>query len=258
MIAAVAAAILSSACAETTSSTSPTNKNLDIASLVAATTSANLTAGERGLFSLPSSGAMPTIDPNACPFSTPAQSFVCSPVTVNGLTFHTSYFLLDSTGQSMSTASTSNLAALRTLIDINGRATLPTGINGSAAINSHSDMTLSGLLTNTHMLSGATIEHDTLTATIGAVTSRSAVDAATTTSNVVLPQSAGQWPASGTVSSDVTTSLLNSNGGTSLSTTGHLLMTFNGTSTVTAVITLGGHVSTCQIDLSGKASPVCQ
>lgn len=256
MLAAVAAASLVGACAETASTTSPSNSPLDVATLVSATTSANLTAGERALFSLPSAGAAPTIDPAACPFSSSTQDFVCTPVVRNGLTFRTTYFLLDSTGQSMSSATSSTLAALRTLIDVNGTATLPTGINGTAAINSHSDMTLSGLLTSTHMLSGASIEHDTLTATIGSVTTRSAVDAATTTSNAVLPQSAGQWPASGTVTSDVTTSLIGS--GSSFTTTGHLMMTFNGTSTVTAVITVGGHVSTCQIDLSGKASPVCQ
>lgn len=255
MAAAVAAAALLAACTESTSSTAPTN-NLDIATLVSATTSANLTAGERALFSLPTTGGLPTIDPNACPFSVATQNFVCTPVTRSGLTFRTTYFLLDSTGQSLSTPTTTNLAALRTLIDVNGTATLPTGINGTAAINSHSDMTLSGLLTSSHMLSGATIEHDTLTTTIGSATTKSVVDAATTTSNVVLPSGPGQWPASGTVESDVTTSIIGAS--SSFSTTGHLLMTFNGTSIVTAVVTLGGHVSTCQIDLSGKISPACQ
>src|SRR6185312_11814280 len=67
MAAAVAVAALLAACTESTSSTAPTN-NLDIATLVSATTSANLTAGERALFSLPTTGGLPTIDPNACPF----------------------------------------------------------------------------------------------------------------------------------------------------------------------------------------------
>ena len=238
------------------SSVSPTGGNLDVAALVASSSGANYNAGARSLATLPNTNVTPSIDPALCPFSTANQDFECAPVTRNGLTLKTAYSLLDGSGHSLSQPVAASVASIHTVIDVNGTTTVAVG-NASTAItlNSHSDHTLSGLLGTTRLLNGTSTEHDTTATTIGGSTTHTAIDATTTTASLQIPQAAGEWPATGTITSDVKTKSTLAVG--ELSTTIRAVTTFNGTSIVTTALTIGGHTTTCKVDLSGKVAPAC-
>ncbi|HEY4130782.1 MAG TPA: hypothetical protein VGM50_09195 [Gemmatimonadaceae bacterium] len=237
------------------SSTSPTGNNLDVSSLVAATSTANFTAGSRALVSLPSDVVEPTINPSLCPFSTANQDFECSAMTASGLTFTTDFTLLDASGHSLSQAVAGTVDQVRAIVDVGGTLSTPTN-NASITISSHSDNTLSGILANNRMLNGTSHEHDSVTTGASGSTSRTVLDATTTTANLQIPTTAGQWPATGTITSDVNTKSTIGSLPT-VTSSAHFVTTFNGTSTVTAVLTVSGHTTTCQIDLSGKTAASC-
>jgi hypothetical protein len=257
-VAVLAAATLAaalSACGSD-SSVAPTNEKLDVAALVASSSGASYNAGARSLATLPNTNTTPSVDPALCPFSAANQLFECAPVTRNGLTFKTAYALLDGSGHSLSQRVASSVASIHTLIDINGTTTVTAG-NASTAItlNSHSDHTLSGLLTDTRVLNGTSTEHDTTATTIGGSTTHTAIDATTTTANLEIPRASGEWPATGTITTDVKTKSSLRVG--ELTTSIRAVTTFNGTSTVTTALTIGGHTTTCKLDLSGKVAPAC-
>jgi hypothetical protein len=237
------------------SSTSPTSNNLDVSALVAATSTSNFTAAPRALVSLPSDAALPTINPSLCPFSTANQDFECSAMTASGLTFNTKFTLLDASGHSLNQAVAGTVDQVRAIVDVSG--TLSTSNNNtSVTISSHSDNTLSGIIANNRMLNGTSHEHDSLTTGTGGSASRTVLDATTTTSNLQIPSASGQWPASGTITSDVNTKSTVGSLPT-VTSSAHIVTTFNGTSIVTTTLTVSGHTTTCKIDLSGKTAASC-
>jgi hypothetical protein len=64
---------------------------------------------------------------------------------------------------------------------------------------------------------------------------------------------APSYPTSGTVTIDGTSSF----GTAAPAVTTHLVMTFNGTSTVTLTMSTGGSTERCTINLATQAPPVC-
>ncbi len=250
-------AIAVAACSSDSSSTSPTSNNLDVSSLVAATSTASFTGGSRALVSLPSDAVVPTINPTLCPFSTTNQDFECSAMTSSGLTFKTDFTLLDASGHSLSQPVAGSVDQVRAIVDVSGTLT-PASTSASITISSHSDNTLSGIIANNRILNGASHEHDSVTTgTSGSGSATTTVfDATTTTSNLQIPTTSGQFPASGTITSDV-------NAQTTIgslpkvTSTAHIVTTFNGTSIVTTTLTVSGHTTTCKIDLSGKTAAAC-
>lgn len=213
------------------------------------------------MLAIPVTAAPPTITTSGCAYSASVQGFVCPPVTIGGLTFASSYFLYDAAGHSQSQPSAATTASVRTVTDVAGTTSLPatTGTSGSISVSSHSDMTLSGLLTAPRALNGTSTEHEDMTLT-GSTPLHSVIDMTNTTTNLVMPLStmAGSmpWPLSGSIASDMT--VASSTGPLpSVAGTIHMVMTFNGTSTVTMVMTISGHTTTCTVDLMGSGVPVC-
>lgn len=199
--------------------------------------------------------ALSLATPSSCTYSTTNLRFDCAPVTAAGLTFKTSYYLLATDGTSLSTPDSSRIATVRVLTDVTGTATIPsnTAFTGSVAITKHDDMTLTGLLTTSRVVNGSSTEHDVVTTTANGVTATNTVDVNSTTVNLVLPTGTGKFPASGTITTDIT-ALVSLPPLPAVAGTTHSMLSFDGTNFATLVTTTGGHTRTCRIDLSTFSS----
>jgi len=205
--------------------------------------------------------AAPALVPSSCQYSASTQGFVCTTFTSNGLTISATFFLLDADGHFLSSPDAATTAALRTVTDVSGTTRLDQGaISGSMSLSNHQDMTLSGLLTGTHVLNGTSKMHSDLTLTApGAL--HSVVDQTSVTANVTMPKagSSAPWPTSGTVTNDGSTTT--DGGSQPIVATTHSVLTFNGTSTVTLVTTFttGGasFTTNCKVSLTVASAPVC-
>jgi hypothetical protein len=245
----------------TTPSQTPSQaaKPVDVSALVAAAANSTYGGIARSLVLLPAYSAMSPVNTSACPFSSADQLFECAPATISGITFKVSYQLLDAGGHPLPSADATTLAAVRTITDVDGTTSFVSsttaGITSTATIHSHSDNTLSGLLTNQHTLNGSTSERDTLTLS-GSTATKLAITATTTVDKLDVPTKAGAYPATGTITTDATTSI-SLGGGTPVSTQTHASITFNGTSVVTITISVGSATQRCTLDLANPASLAC-
>lgn len=252
-------AVLASALAcSSTDSTGP-QVSLDVNSVIAQTAKGDLStfAGARTAIGLPGV-ELPNFDPASCPFVAGDQSFTCAPRTEGSITYNLKYFLYDQNGQPLAMVNPATTSSVRTIVDIAGAVSGANGSgSGSVAINHHSDMMLVGLLSTTKSLSGTSRDRDTVVTTNGSTTIRTAIDATSTTANVILPSNTSNpYPASGSITTDIAgSSTLGSVFSTN--TTAHGVLTFNGTKMATLTFTLSGATKTCQIDLSGASAPKC-
>jgi hypothetical protein len=243
------------------SSTAPVPHSLDVSAEISAMAngSVNGLAGVSSLLSLPASSTLPTVFPSACAYSTATQGFTCPTAVSNGLTFDISYFLADVSGRSQTAPDVNSTASIRAVADTRGTEELPStaGTLSSVTLTDHSDMTMSNLLGSNRLLNGTSTSHFDVTTT-GAATIHALVDAATTTANVALAQegAAAAWPSTGTVTTNVT-AVTSVGFLPSVITTAKSVVTFNGTSTPTVVVTAAGVVRTCKIDLAGRTAPTC-
>ena len=233
--------------------------SLDVNSVIAQTAKGDLSSfvGARAAIGLPGV-TMPNFDPASCPFLASDQSFTCAPRTEGSLTYNLKYFLYDQNGQPLAAVNPTTTSSVRTVVDVSGAVSGANGTgSGSVAINHHSDMMLSGLLSTTKSLSGTSRDRDTVITTNGSTTIHTAIDATSTTTNVVLPaNTSNPYPASGSITTDIAgSSTLGSVFSTN--TTAHGVLTFNGTKMASLTFTLGGSTKTCQIDLSGSSAPKC-
>jgi hypothetical protein len=188
--------------------------------------------------------------PSLCSYSASSQSFSCPAVTKGGLTMTQSYTLLDASGKPQSQFDPNTTAAVRTKMSAAGTVAL-TGFNtsGQLTIDQQQDMTLSGLLTGTHVLNGTMTMHMSGPISTGTTTTSTNSTMTMTTTNLVLPTAqsgATTWPTSGTITEDMTTTL----GDVSLVVSTHMTMTFNGTSKVAVVITIGAMTQRCTMDMA--------
>ncbi len=204
--------------------------------------------------------AAPALVPSSCAYSASTQGFACATFTSNGLTVSATFFLLDAAGQFQSSPDAATTAAIRTVTDVSGTTKLDqAGTSGSMTLSNHQDMTLSGLLTGTHVLNGTSTMHSDLTLTApGAL--HMVLDQTSVTANVTMPKtgSSTPWPTSGTVTNDATTT---TQGSQPIVSTMHSVLTFTGSSTVTIVTTFtsGGasFTTNCKVSLAGASTPVC-
>lgn len=241
--------------------TGPGSHQLDLPSVLAqmSTSTSNFTdaAGQVLGVTLPA-GADATVVPSACTYSGATESFNCPTRTVDGLTFSASYYLFDAAGNSQTAPSDTKTAAVRLVTDLAGTVTESvSGTSGSVTVKQHNDLTLSGLLTDQHVLKGTSVNHDS-TVINGTSLSRIVDDFTNTATDVVLPApgSSSPWPLSGSIASDLTANITLGTLGP-VSTSIHAALTFNGTNLVTLTTVDETSTSTCTIDLSGKAQPVC-
>lgn len=193
-------------------------------------------------------GPMPT---RACSYNDSNQRFECSPMTVDGLTASRYYQLLDAAGAPQSAFNRTTTAAIRSVSDMSG--TIDTPASGpepasSFTITAHDDQTLGGLLTGTHVLNGTGTS--TIDFTSGGISFT--INSQSTTTNLVLPRrgSRNAYPTSGSMAFSISSP----SDGIDIS----LVMTFNGTSTVTMTISSSGVTQTCTFDLAKPSTaPVC-
>ncbi len=186
---------------------------------------------------------------SACLFNATSQSFVCPDRTVNGLTLKMSYQLLDASNNALVSFSPTVVAAIRTIQDVSGTTT-GIGNAATATVTAHSDQILSGLLSNKPTLNGTSTNKTTSTVSGATLT----MDSKQTTTALVLPArgSGDQYPQSGSIKTELTIT----SGSTSSSMS--LTMTFNGTSSVTYVLSSGTTTQTCTMDLRNpSAQPSC-
>jgi hypothetical protein len=256
--AAVAFAAVLAACGADTRTAPSTQPIVDVSALVAAASNTTYNTVARSMVLLPAVVTSPINTAN-CPYSSATQQFVCAPVTSNGLTFKASYQLLDASGHPLSVADATMLAAVRAITDLDGTSSFVSPTSGSVSattIHSHADNTLSGLLTDKHILNGASSERDTLSSVFGGIASKLAITASTTTAALDVSASGG-YPASGTITSDATTTSTFGSTTTPLTTTTHAVVQFNGTSVVTITLGIGSTTERCTLDLAHASNISC-
>ena len=215
-------------------------------SLPAISSASNAAAGVEGA-SLPLGTTVPT----GCTYASTSQSFVCAPITTNGVTITQNYQLLNSAGTPLSLFDANALAGVRVQGTIAGSES---NADGTFTLNGSQDQTLSGLQTSTHVLNGTS--SFTLSATTGTGTSGTqpfTITMKTTTTALVIPSStaANTYPTSGTIALDETEVL---SGLPSI--TSHVVLTFNGTSKVKITVDGVALPGCSTIDLS-SATPGC-
>ena len=186
-----------------------------------------------------------------CPFNATSQAFVCPSSTRSGITTSLYYQLLDANDQPQSAFSPTTTAAIRAVNDVSGTITTTGPNTSTTTIDGHGDHTLSGLLTGVHTLDGSSTTDIETSIVFSDQTFTSSVTMTETTTNLVLPARGSQYPTSGSIKLDLT-----STGGDAFEA--HVTITFNGTNTATMVITVGAETQICAVDLSGKQQPQCR
>jgi hypothetical protein len=246
-VAVVAFSAMMVACSSDSSVAPPATQPTTLSQVFSEMTLPALSGVASTLSSVPVTSAA-TPMPSTCIYSASSQSFTCPTVTTGGLTLTQSYTLLDASGKPQSQFDPSTTAAVRTTMKGTGTVSL-TGSNttGLLTVDEQQDQTLSGLLTGTHVLNGTMTMHMSGPLSIGTTTTSMNSTTTMTTTNLMLPQAgASAWPTSGTITEDMTSTV--DAGSPAVST--HLTMTFNGTSKVAVVITLGGITQRCTMDMA--------
>jgi hypothetical protein len=214
-------------------------------------------AANTGVF--PAAGLVSSASSTACAYSASVGGFVCPAVTGGGLTVTTTYYLLNAAGQSQTALDPNTTAAIRSVIDLRDSVRSSTdSLTGTVVLTLHSDMTMSGLLSDTRIVNGTARTHSDINLTQPDAI-RGTTDATSTTTNLTVPAQpdpAKPWPTAGTIATDATTTA-SALGIASAAVTTRTVITFNGSSIVTMTIALRGTTSTCRVDLSGKTPPAC-
>ena len=195
--------------------------------------------------------------PSGCAYVAASESFVCPPVTQDGLTVTVAYTLLDAAGRPLAQADPKVTAAMRTVTTAKGTITPPagSGVAGTMTVDQRQEMTLSGLLTAVHRLDGTGSMKLDGTVTVGGTRTTLALGSQQTIAGLLLPAagSGARWPTGGTIRSETTTGAISG-----AATTVRAEMTFDGTSTATLTITVGGVTQRCTVNLASPATtPVC-
>jgi hypothetical protein len=189
--------------------------------------------------------------PSSCTYSASSQSFACPTVALSGLTISHSYTLLDASGKPQTQFDANTTAAVRLKSTIVGTLSE----SGSTLnVDQQRELTLSGLLTGSHVLNGSSVVKTSGNVRSGSTTQYVSFTTTTTIVNVVPPKdvSANPWPVSGTVMADLSSSSTSSVTDVAM----RITLTFNGTSKVAVEITTGGVTTRCTLDLSSTA-PAC-
>ena len=195
--------------------------------------------------------AAPGASTASCGYDSGSSFFVCTPVTSNGITFSRQFQLLDATGAPMTTANPLAVAAIRSVIDVEGM-TPPSGANQATLhIDRHEDATLSGIQSASRVLDGSSTQQLAITTTNATVTSNEA----NVTTNLQLPSLPSQkYPLGGKIT---TNGSLTVTGNTPFAQEYQREISFNGTSIMTVKMTSGNTTVTCAIDLAKTAAPSC-
>lgn len=190
-------------------------------------------------------------DHSNCSYASATKSFVCAPVTINGITINRTFQLLDASNNPQSEFSSSTTAAVRKVTDVSGTITRTQGTTThTVTFVAHDDVTLSGLLTGVHTLNSTGNSNAQVT---GGLVPASVVSNHKVT-DLVLPKRGGDthYPQSGTIEGNMTTTVA----GTSFPSS--VKMLFDGSPIMQLQLTFGNVSRSCTVDLSKhQAQPVC-
>jgi hypothetical protein len=237
----VTVAALTSACND---STAPRRQPADLDEVITEMTVPSLAATlVPGMPATPSAAA---ITPSSCSYDAVSQRFNCPSVTVSGVTFYRWFSLLNAGGtpQSQFNAATTDGVHLSSSM-----ASSVTANSKELVIAGNEDLTLRGLLSGVHTLSGTTLLN--LNGTDAATGYPFVLSISSTIDDLVLPDTpADRWPKSGSVIVHATHAMAGT------TTTSQLSATFNGTSKVDVSLTSGGVTLSCTVDLASQ-HPTC-
>jgi hypothetical protein len=192
--------------------------------------------------------ALPPMYPSRCAYNAATQFFACPTVSARGMVIVRKYQLLDAAGSPLAAADPLSLAAIRSVIDVQGTTT-------GMMVNRHEDNTLSGLQSANRTLNGTSTQDLTLTTPDGSV-ALVTHDESSISDLSILRSLDQQYPLGGTIISDGTTSFSNDE----FVSHYHREVVFDGTSVVTVKNDYGsGWTTTCKIDLanSSRSSTTC-
>ena len=256
----LAAALLAAACSSDSPTSPPSSQQVNVAQLFSEFSAPGVASA---VAVLPSTIPAPTILTGltgSCPYDTASRSFVCATSTSSGITYAVTYQLLDAAGNPLgASADKSTTAAMHATTRVTGTLTLPPsatgGTSGPVTLSQQGDMTLSGLLGTTHTLNGTS--KLTLTGAVALGSGTTAVSASTTETvkDLAIPASSSSglpYPRSGTITVDASSTL-----GTAPPIPAHAVMTFDGTSTATIVLTVGGVTQRCTVNLATPTASAC-
>ena len=185
-----------------------------------------------------------------CVYSPTSQRIECPAVTRNGLTFTRSIAYYDANGAAQS-ARNADTRSANTRIDVTGTTTTP---RGSLTVVRASNLTVAGLGAGatTHTLNGLETGTTSGTLTTDRGSATMTETSASKTENVVVPvpATAGSWPLSGTTTRSGTTTATRAATNESRTSSWSEKVTWNGTSTVTVVVTRDGVTKTCTRNLA--------
>jgi len=234
-------AALTAACND---STGPNRQPADLGEVLTEMTVPSLAATlVPGMPATPSASA---VTPSSCVYDAGSQRFNCPNVTVSGVTFYRWFTLLNGAGipQSQFDAATTDGVHLNSSM-----ASSVAANSKELVIAGNEDLTLRGLLSGVHTLSGTTLLN--LNGTDAATGYPFVLSISSTIDNLVLPDTpADRWPKSGSVIVHTTHAMAGT------TTTTQMSATFNGTSKVAVSITSGGTTLSCMVDLASE-HPTC-
>jgi hypothetical protein len=194
---------------------------------------------------------MPSVwDGKRCAYAAASQSFVCPPETFGDVTFASSLTLLGASGTPQSVFDSTTTAAVRFDATVTGTTT-----EGPAkfAVDVKQTLTLSGLITGTHVIDGSGTSRITGTVAPASTPIPFITTSTSTITRLVLPASddADKWPLSGTIATESSTSLSGLPPVPS-----KVEVTFSGTSRAAVVVTVAGVTRHCTVDLASQG-PSC-
>ena len=201
-----------------------------------------------GVSGLPMSSLAPMAS-GSCSYAADSRSFVCPTVSMHGLTSNRSYMLLDVNGAPQAQYDVRTTDGVRSTMSTTGTIG-PDSLH--LAIDDHTVMTLTGLLSGRHVLNGVQVtdmsgKGMSPWSGSGTFTTHSV----STTRELVLPAAGELYPKSGTITMEMSSEI------PGLSTeTMRIQLTFDGTSRVDVATTFGGVTTHCAMDLSSR-SPFC-
>jgi hypothetical protein len=254
LIPALATAALVAGC-----DSNPTSPTVDVEATLTQMSSGGIATYSGAAASASTSGGMmtspsiPAANTSNCPYNPATSFFVCAPVTSNGVSFSRSFQLLDSQGKPLSTPSPLLVAAIRSVIDLDGTITPPQGSQSvTTQITRHEDATLSGIQSASRTLNGNATQRLAMSGSGFAFTSNDT----SATANLLLPSSPDQrYPLGGTITTNRT---VTTSGVTTTSVHQSEEIAFDGTSIMTVKITVGANVRTCKVNLATPGvAPTC-
>jgi hypothetical protein len=190
--------------------------------------------------------------PGGCTYDAGTQRFVCATNASSGLTFERSFVLFDAAGSRQSRFDPASTASVQTKTHVFGTMT---SSNSRMTVDDTDERTVSGLLSDRHVLNGASMLSMTGTlAAPGAPAGVLSLRTSTKTENLMLPSRTSRWPGPGTMTTESTSSFSDLLGPPVMS---RMKMTFTGTKCATIEMRFGDDVQTSTIDLSNPNAMTC-